>query len=79
MKKALCAVAVFFGVLFTVAAQWETEPVDSGRAITGYTGNGTASTIPARIDGEPVVGIGGYGNIGPEEICGVFEGKAISG
>jgi hypothetical protein len=58
MKKAFCIIAVFFGVLFAVQAQWETSSVEGGVAITGYTGNDTAITIPARINGVAVVAIG---------------------
>jgi hypothetical protein len=59
MKKAFCIVAVFFGVLCAVQAQWETEQVEGGLAITGYTGSNRAITIPAAINGAAVVAIWG--------------------
>jgi hypothetical protein len=58
MKKEFCALAVFFGVLFAVSAQWKTEQVEGGLVITGYTGKDTAITIPATINGAAVVAIG---------------------
>jgi hypothetical protein len=58
MKKAFCVFAVFFGVLCAVSAQWETEQENDGLVITGYTGNDTAITIPDKINGAAVVGIG---------------------
>ncbi|MDR3275688.1 MAG: hypothetical protein LBT11_00530 [Treponema sp.] len=48
MKKAFCIVAVFFGVLCAVQAQWETEQVKGGLVITS---SGTVVTIPASING----------------------------
>jgi hypothetical protein len=42
-----------------VSAQWETKQENGGLVITGYTGNATAITIPDKINGVTVVGIGG--------------------
>jgi hypothetical protein len=60
MKIGLCTLAVFFGVLFVVSAQWETKQENGGLVITGYTGNATAITIPDKINGVAVVGIGDW-------------------
>jgi hypothetical protein len=60
MKKAFCILAVFCGVLFAVSAQWKTEAGNGGLVITAYTGNGTAITIPAWINGSAAVAIGDY-------------------
>jgi hypothetical protein len=60
MKKEFCALAVFFGVLFAVSAQWQTTRVTGGLAITGYTGEGTTIMIPATVNGAAVVAIRDY-------------------
>jgi len=78
MKKAFCIFAVFFGVLSAVSAQWTTKQGNGGLVITGYTGNDTAITIPATINGRQVIGIEGYFNEEEGITRSVFEGKTIS-
>jgi hypothetical protein len=67
MKKGLCTLAVFFGVLFTAvspraeaqnASDFQTTVANGQVTITGYTGSVNDVRIPDRINGLPVMAIG---------------------
>jgi hypothetical protein len=61
MKKIGCFLCLFFVALGVISAQnngvWVTEQTESGLNVIGYTGVGGAVTIPASINGIPVIGI----------------------